>query len=501
MLRLYNTLTRKKQLFRPLSGKKVRMYVCGVTVYDRCHLGHARSAIVFDLLRRYLQFKGYRVTYVKNFTDVDDKIIHRAQAEGRTWKEVAEIYTAAYRQDMARLGVTPANHEPKATEHIEGMIRLTETLIRKELAYVVDGDVYYRVGRFASYGKLSHRKLDELQAGARVEVDARKENPLDFALWKSSKPGEPAWPSPWGEGRPGWHIECSAMSMACTKSPTLDLHGGGQDLVFPHHENEIAQSEGATGKPFARFWVHNGFVTIDKEKMSKSLGNFFTVHEIFEKMPAHLSPAAKSEIIRYFLLSAHYRGPLDFSDQHLAQAKAALENYYTMLKLLDETRREARSGKPTLQTKRMLALLKSFPARMEAAMDDDLNIPKALALWQQLISAVNRYITLEGHVAVLRKIRTLFHRDGAGLLGLFALEPEQWSFQPWSFVSAQATMPYATQVTVNSDSTINIEALVTAREEARREKNFARADEIRRQLAAAGVIIEDRPDGTTRVKR
>ena len=487
MLRLYNTQTGKKQPFRPLSGKRVLMYVCGVTVYDRCHLGHARSGIVFDLLRRYLQFRGYRVRYVKNFTDVDDKIINRARQENRSWQVVAETYTAAYWQDMARLGVTPADMEPKATEHIQGMVVLIGKLIKKKLAYPVDGDVYYRVGKFSPYGKLSRRNTDQLLAGARVEVDQRKENPLDFALWKASKPGEPSWPSPWGEGRPGWHIECSVMSMACLKSPTLDIHGGGQDLIFPHHENEIAQSEGATGKPFSRFWVHNGFVTIDQEKMSKSLGNFFTIEDIFEKMPAHLSPGARREILRYFLLSVHYRGPIDFSDQHLSQTKAALDNYYTMLMRLGEVETKGRKGKVTAHTRRIRSFLKSFPAKFQSVMDDDLNVPGALALCQQLITEANRYAVAEGQAPVLAAIRRAFSRVGAELLGLFALEPAQWSFQPWSFVAAGAGG--------------DVEILIKARERARREKDFARSDQIRQQLASAGVIVEDLPDGTTRVKR
>jgi cysteinyl-tRNA synthetase len=492
LLRLYNTLTKAKQPFKPLAGKRVRMYVCGVTVYDYCHLGHARSALLFDMLRRYLLFKGYRVTYVKNFTDVDDKIINRAQQEHRGWQEVAQVYTAAYREDMARLGVGPADQEPIATEHIDGMIALISKLITKKLAYRVGGDVYYRVSRFGRYGKLSRRRLNEMLAGARVEVDARKENPLDFVLWKASKHGEPAWSSPWGHGRPGWHVECSVMSMECLKSPTLDIHGGGQDLIFPHHENEIAQSEGATGKPFSRFWVHNGFVTVDKEKMSKSLGNFFTIREIFDKLPVSLNEASKREILRYFLLSAHYRARLDFSDHHLLQAKAALDNYYNMAHALMEAEGRRRAGTSTARTKRMLAVIKAFSKKFESVMDDDLNVPKALAHFQQLITATNRYILAEGHAVVLLKVRALFHRYGAVLMGLFTLEPAKWSFQQIVVRSA----PAAAAVTPEE-----VDALVNEREQARKEENFARADDIRRQLAASGVVLEDRPDGTTRVKR
>ena len=489
MLRLYNTLTRKKEQFRPLKGKRVGMYVCGVTVYDVCHLGHARSALIFDLLHRYLRHKGYQVTFVRNFTDIDDKIIQRAHQEGRSWKEVAETYTAAYHEDMAKLGIAPADIEPKATEHIGEMVALIGKLMKRGLAYAADGDVYFRVNRFSAYGKLSRRKTDEMLAGVRVEVNERKENPLDFALWKGSKPGEPAWPSPWGEGRPGWHIECSAMSMACLNSPTLDIHGGGEDLLFPHHENEIAQSEGATGKPFARLWVHNGMVRIAGEKMSKSLGNFFTVREVFEKMPETLNQESKREILRYFLLSAHYRGKLDFSDQHLKLAKAALDNYYNMLRVLIERVQQDRSGKASAMTRRIRLIMKVFPKKYEDALNDDLNIPKVLALWQQLITAVNRYIVVEGYATVLKKVRQLVQQYGIELMGVFTLEPETWSAQPWSLEAPAQPV------------TMDVDALVRERQDARRRKNFLRADQIRRQLAEAGIVIEDRSDGSTRVKR
>ncbi|MDC4225765.1 MAG: cysteine--tRNA ligase [Candidatus Manganitrophus sp.] len=326
MLKISNTLSGEKEPWSPMMDKEVRLYVCGVTVYDHCHLGHARSAIVFDVVRNYLEYKGLSVRYVKNFTDVDDKIIRRAQQEGKEWKEIAEKYIASYEEDMARLGVRPPMAAPKATEYIPEMIGLIETLISKGIAYPVDGDVYYEVAKFPSYGKLSKQKLDEMISGARVEVDERKKSPLDFALWKSSKPGEPAWESPWGMGRPGWHIECSAMSMKLL-GETLDLHGGGKDLIFPHHENEIAQSEAATGKDFVRSWIHHGFVTVDQEKMSKSLGNFFTVKEIFEKLrPVYRKDEVIAEVIRFYLLSTHYRSPVDFSDQSLKTAKSGLDS-------------------------------------------------------------------------------------------------------------------------------------------------------------------------------
>src|SRR5438093_567458 len=334
MLKIYNTLSGQKEVFKPLKPKRVRMYACGVTVYDYSHLGHARSALVFDVIRNYLRFSGYKVTYVRNFTDVDDKIIKRASEEGKTSAEIAEKYLLAYQEDMKRLGVAPADAEPKATEHIPDIIRLIKILIKKGHAYRLNGDVYYEVKTYPAYGRLSKRKTEDLLAGARVEVDERKRDPMDFALWKSSKAGEPAWDSPWGRGRPGWHIECSAMSMELL-GKTFDIHGGGMDLIFPHHENEIAQSCAATGKEFARYWVHNGFVQINQEKMSKSLGNFFTIREIFEK--SEWPEEITAEILRYFLLTNHYHNPLDFSDQGLREAKYALDGFYDLFSRLKET--------------------------------------------------------------------------------------------------------------------------------------------------------------------
>src|SRR5881296_361276 len=337
MLKIFNTLTGRKDPFEPLAPGQVRMYVCGVTVYDYSHLRHARSALVFDVIRNYLRFSGYTVKYVRNFTDIDDKIINRASEEGKTPAEIAEKYFLAYQDDMKRLGVAPADVEPKATEHIPDMITMIQTLIAKGHAYRLNGDVYYEVKTYPAYGRLSKRKAEDLLAGARVEVDERKRNPMDFALWKSSKPGEPAWDSPWGRGRPGWHIECSAMSMHHL-GETFDIHGGGQDLIFPHHENEIAQSCSATGKDFARYWVHNGFVTVDQEKMSKSLGNFFTVWEIFDKFPLRDKEKIEviKEVVRFFLLSTHYRSPIDFSDVALLQSWAGLDNFYNLFLRLDD---------------------------------------------------------------------------------------------------------------------------------------------------------------------
>jgi cysteinyl-tRNA synthetase len=394
MLKILNTLTGKKEPFRPgraagkikKAGKKIGMYVCGVTVYDRCHLGHARSAVAFDVIRRYLTLKGYDVLYVKNFTDVDDKIIKRANQEGKPWTEIVERYLAAYKEDMKRLGVQSPNRAPRATSHIPDMIDLIRKLIEKGFAYPVNGDVYYQVETFKGYGKLSKMKLDELSAGARVEPDERKKNPLDFALWKAAKADEPSWPSPWGRGRPGWHIECSAMSMKLLGN-SFDIHGGGMDLIFPHHENEIAQSEGATGKPFARYWVHNGFVNVNQEKMSKSLGNFFTIQEIFEKSP--WPEAVTAEVLRYFLVSTQYRSPIDFSDEALKSAKAGLDNFYILFQKLEEVKSTKGPGDVKLSKS-----IKRFLPGYEKAMDDDFNTAMAIACLQKLRNEVNRALDL-----------------------------------------------------------------------------------------------------------
>ena len=321
-IRVYNTLTGKKEDFVPLHEGKVGMYVCGVTVYDLCHIGHARSAIIFDILYRYFRYRGYEVTFVRNFTDIDDKIINRANQEGVDYKTIAERYIREFGMDIRGLGLEKATIEPRATDHIPEMIELVSGLIEKGYAYPGGGDVFFSVERFKEYGKLSKRNLEEMQAGARVEIDEKKKNPLDFVLWKGSKPGEPFWESPWGKGRPGWHIECSVMSMKYL-GETFDIHGGGRDLVFPHHENEIAQSEGATGKPFARYWIHNGFININKEKMSKSLGNILTIKEVVKEW--------HPEVLRLFFLSSHYRSPLDYSEESLKEAKSGLDRFYTTL--------------------------------------------------------------------------------------------------------------------------------------------------------------------------
>jgi cysteinyl-tRNA synthetase len=479
MLTIYNTLTCKKEPFQSLKSKTVRMYVCGVTVYDYCHIGHARSALVFDVIRRYLEFSGYQVEFVKNFTDVDDKIIKRANEQGVSCNTITAKYIQAYGEDMERLGIRQASIEPKATEHMTEIIRLTETLVTKGLAYQVDGDVYFEVAKYSGYGRLSKRRLDDMQAGARVDVDERKRHPMDFALWKSSKPGEPSWDSPWGAGRPGWHIECSAMSMKHL-GETFDIHGGGMDLIFPHHENEIAQSCGATGKEFARYWIHNGFVQINQEKMSKSLGNFFTIREIFEK--SEWSQEITGEMLRYFLLTNHYRSPLDFSDQGLREAKYALDGFYDLFNRLKETSKTEGSVNDKLTT-----AIERTRSAFEQAMDDDFNTPAAVAELQGFRSSVNKLLETGLSTKAKEQARQLFHFLGS-VTGLFQLE--KWRFNV-----------DLSDIGVIGLDEKEIEEKVKERNEARTQKDFKKADEIRQFLASHGIVIEDKPDGTSRWKR
>ncbi len=456
-LRLYNTLTRGKEPFEPAHPGEVGIYVCGITAYDLAHVGHARSALVFDVLVRYLRFRGYRVRFVRNFTDVDDKIIARAAETGEAPEALAERYIAAYRRDMAALGVGTPDVEPRATQHIPDMIRLIERLLAAGVAYVRGGDVYFEVRRFPRYGRLSGRELDELRAGARVDVDERKRDPLDFALWKASKPGEPAWPSPWGPGRPGWHIECSAMAMRYL-GETFDIHGGGQDLVFPHHENEIAQSEAATGRPFVRYWIHNGFVNLGAEKMSKSVGNILTVEEALRRYPP--------DALRLALLGAHYRHPVEFAEARLAEAERALERFRG---LLDEG---SAAAEPEGAPEAVLDAAAEAERRFVEAMDDDLGTPQALAaLFElaRLLQAVRAEAGPRGvgpGVAVLRRL--------GQVLGLFQV--------------AVAEPP--------PELRREIERLVQLREDARRRRQWGEADALRARLAAVGVTVEDTPTGT-----
>jgi cysteinyl-tRNA synthetase len=482
MLKIHNTLTGRKEAFTPLAPGQVRMYVCGVTVYDECHLGHARSALVFDVIRRYLEHSGLSVTFVKNFTDVDDKIIHRANELKMPWRTVTAKYIDAYYRDMGRLGIQAPTVEPRATEHMAEIIGLVWTLIQKGVAYQVNGDVYFEVGAYGAYGRLSRRKLDDMQAGARVEVDERKRHPMDFSLWKSAKPGEPSWESPWGPGRPGWHIECSAMAMKHL-GETFDIHGGGADLIFPHHENEIAQSCAATGKEFARYWLHNGFVQINQEKMSKSLGNFFTIREIFEKW-GHRETVT-GEALRYFLLSTHYRGPLDFSDQALLESKRALDGFYGLFQRLEEASRNQGGGDA-----RADRLTESLDGSIRQAMDDDCNTPAAIAVLQGARTDANKLTEAGLSRQAAGRVREAF-RSAGRLFGLFQLQAREWEFQ-------EAAITLRTGAALPDG---DIERLVAERIEAKKRRDFARADEIRQALAAQGIALEDRPDGTTRWKR
>ena len=454
-LSIYNTLTKTKEAFRPLQGNNVRMYVCGMTVYDFCHIGHARVMVAFDLVTRWLRHRGYDVTYVRNITDIDDKIIRRAGENGEPFQALVERMIAAMHEDETRLNVLRPDIEPRATDHIAGMHQMIQTLIDKGFAYAPgNGDVYYRVGKFVGYGKLSRRKIEDLKIGARIEVDEAKEDPLDFVLWKGAKPGEPSWGSPWGAGRPGWHIECSVMSTCCL-GETFDIHGGGPDLVFPHHENEIAQSEAATGKQYANAWMHAGAVRVDGEKMSKSLGNFFTIREVLEKY--------HPEVVRYLLVSSHYRSPINYSEDSLREAKSALERFYNGLKGLPNV---APAGGD------------EFVARFATAMDDDFNSPEACAVLFDMIREVNRLRESDPTAAAQLAERL---KELASVLGVLQLEPE-------AFLQAGAA---------GKVDAAEVEALIAARLTARAEKNWAESDRIRDQLTAMGVVLEDGKGGTT----
>ncbi len=482
-LRVYNTLTGKKEEFVPLEPNKVKMYVCGVTVYDHCHIGHARANVVFDMIYRYLKYAGYEVTYVRNYTDIDDKIINRANRDGIPWNELSERFIVEFDRDMAALGLELPTHQPKATEHIPEIIAIVARLVEKGHAYAVDGDVYFRVATFGDYLKLSGRNLEEMQAGARVEVDERKENPMDFALWKGVKPGEPSWDSPWGAGRPGWHIECSAMSMKFL-GETFDIHGGGKDLVFPHHENEIAQSEAANGAPFVNYWLHNGFVNINSEKMSKSLGNFFTIKEVLKEYDA--------EVLRFFLLSAHYRSPIDFCDQNLFEADAGLERIYKGLAEIHRllATEPGDGGEPADEGRELEERVAGVRERFREAMNDDFNTALAIAGVFDLIRLVNRVVAevpLPGSRLrqLLEEARTAVG-EIAGVLGIFTSLPTEYLER----IKLQKSAGLAIAAE-------EIEALIIERAGARKEKNFGRSDEIRDYLLMRNIELKDSPQGTT----
>jgi cysteinyl-tRNA synthetase len=467
--RVFNTLTRGKESLIPLHAGEMRIYVCGVTVYDLCHIGHGRSGIVFDVMRRYLKHRGHTVKFVKNFTDIDDKIIRKANLEGVSAQEISERYIQEYRTDMASLGILPADIEPKATDHVGPMIALIERLIARGVAYAIEGDVYFEARRFPGYGKLSGKNLDELRAGARVEVDERKRDPVDFALWKATKPGEPSWKSPWGQGRPGWHIECSAMAMQYL-GETLDVHGGGEDLIFPHHENEIAQSEAATGKPFARCWLHNGFVNLAAEKMSKSLGNTLTIKDLVRRHDP--------EALRLYLLGTHYRHPVEFADERIGEAGRALAR---LRSLKEEADRLASRGTPAPGPDGgLFDELAAHRARFEAAMDDDFNTPQALGVLFDL-------------ARLLHGAREQVAQGTSGA-GAFLLGVGELVMLARSLGLLEAARR---EVAVDPQRKARIESLVYLRQEARRQRDFAEADRLREELARLGVILEDTRDGTT----
>ncbi|WP_305906763.1 cysteine--tRNA ligase [Methylomarinum sp. Ch1-1] len=459
MLKIYNTLTRSKETFTPRVAGKVGMYVCGMTVYDYCHIGHARVMVVFDTVARYFRYLGYDLTYVRNVTDIDDKIIQRANENGEDFSALTERFIDAMHEDERALSVLPPNREPKATQSMDEIIAMIGKLIDNDLAYVgSNGDVFYAVAKFENYGRLSGKNLADLQAGERVDVDTAKRDPLDFVLWKTAKPGEPYWDSPWGHGRPGWHIECSAMSTCCLGN-YFDIHGGGMDLQFPHHENEIAQSEGATGEKFVNLWMHNGFVRVNEEKMSKSLGNFFTVREVLKQY--------RPEIIRFFILSSHYRSPLNYSDEQLDEAGAALTRLYTALRGID-------IGDADID--------KAYKAAFEQAMNDDFNTPVAISVLFDLARDLNKSKNNPDKIQALAATLKFL----GSILGILQDDPD-------NFLKGGANKEGLSEQ--------DIEQLIEERAQAKQNKDWAKADQIRDQLKAQGIVLEDAPGGKTTWRR
>jgi len=477
-IRLYNTATKNKEEFKPLKKDEVGIYVCGVTVYDLCHIGHARSAIVFDVLTRYFRARGFKVTYVRNFTDIDDKIIRRASESGKEALSLAQEYIDAFYQDMDGLGIQRPDKEPRATEHIEHMIDMIKVLIDKGFAYVEGGDVYYSIERLHDYGVLSGRRIDDMKAGARIEIDERKRHPMDFALWKGAKPGEPSWESPWGHGRPGWHMECSVMSNFYL-GPTFDIHGGGKDLLFPHHENERAQSVAANGVEFARYWVHNGFVTVESEKMSKSLGNFITIRDALKDYPA--------EVLRLFLLSKHYRSPLDFSKKDVLNLQSGMVKIYRTLQRLNALIGRIGTGTDSRGERVFTGEEQDdFIRQFVVLMDDDMNSAGAIGLIFEKVKEMNRIMDALGDkrdeaiLAQLARDRMNLFRV-SDVLGILQNEPDE-------FLSSLSTSS-----DIDPDE---VEGLIRERADARAGKDWARADEARKKLQEMGVVIEDTPQGT-----
>ena len=474
MITIHNSLTGREEAFRPIDPPRVGLYVCGVTVYDFCHVGHARCYVAFDIIQRWLRRRGYALNYVRNITDIDDKIIERAAENGEPVEALTARFIKAMHEDFAALAIEPPDHEPRATEYVPQIIALIERLIDRGFAYVsASGDVLYAVAKFSEYGRLSGKRLADLRAGARVEVDSSKRDPLDFVLWKGAKPDEPSWPSPWGPGRPGWHIECSAMCTALL-GQHFDLHGGGMDLKFPHHENEIAQSCAAHEGGFVNVWIHNGFVNVDNEKMSKSLGNFFTIRDVLPRL-------RHPEVLRAFLLSSHYRGPIQYSPVQLEQADAALTRLYTALRGVVPGNVPLADGAHT--------------ERFGAALDNDFNTPEALAVLQGLARELNT-ARAQGDAARVAALAAELRRLGA-LLGLLSLSPEEW-FKRSASLPLSGDEPRAAADVLDEAA---IESLIAARLAARKARDFGAADGIREQLARAGIVLEDQPGGRTLWKR
>ena len=486
--KIFNTATRGKEVLQTIKEGAVGIYVCGITAYDICHIGHARAAIVFDVVVRHLRERGYRVTYVKNFTDIDDKIIDRAKKEGVSIKEITEKYIKLHDEDMAALGVITPDVTPKATEHMAEMIALISVLLEKGYAYCVDGDVYFAVNNFNQYGGLSGRNLEDMIAGARVEINDKKKNPLDFVLWKNSKEGEPFWESPWGKGRPGWHIECSAMSRKYL-GETFDIHGGGEDLVFPHHENEIAQSQAATGKPLANYWMHNGFVKINAEKMSKSMGNIYPVREILK--------ICHPEVLRLFMLQSHYRSPVDYSESSLAETRSGLVRCYTTLQLLKET-----LGKPAnaaavanennlAKKQEYISKLKELKKKFDSSLDDDFNAAQALGYVFEAVRLMNNFMATEKNMPaaiqtnILDEAKKVFEHVGA-VLGIFQDDPDHFF-----------NFDREIEVRKRSLNVGEIEGLIREREAARAAKDWTKADAIRQELAGLHVVLKDTANMTS----
>lgn len=476
-IKVYNTMSGEKEDFVPLVPGKVNMYVCGITAYDVCHLGHARSAVVFDIIKRYLRYRGYEVRHARNITDIDDKIIARAAKESISTEEVAKKYTAEYYRDMELLGVSRADIEPNATDHIAEMIQTIQGLIAKGFAYPVDGDVYFEVSKFTGYGKLSKKNPADLLSGARVDVDERKKSPLDFALWKASKEGEPFWESPWGKGRPGWHIECTSMSSKYF-GDSFDIHGGGADLIFPHHENEIAQSEAFSGRPFVKYWMHNGFITVDKEKMSKSLGNFFTIKDILDKY--------EPEVVRYFLLTAHYRSPIEFSDVQLNEAEMSIDRYYTTVMRINDYIETAGDKEKIVPSSELEEMLASFKDKFHNAMNDDFNTAQALGYIFELIREVNRFLDAKpsGQKAkgLVVQTRDLLAEIG-GVLNIFNKTAREW----------YSSLMRVKKIALSES---DLQEKINERQRARENKDWKAADNVRNALAEKGIILEDKKDGT-----